>query len=86
MLDRIQVKDLIARNAENITALQRQIHSTFERRSESPEALAAWKSDPEVDHLIGRKLSQKYRFNEGQSYQRQSRRTEAIAADSSALR
>ena len=43
MLDRIQVKDLIARNAENITALQRQIHSTFERRSESPEALAAWK-------------------------------------------
>lgn len=35
------------------------------------QSLATWKSNPEVDHLIGRKLSQKYRFTEGAAYQRQ---------------
>ncbi len=35
-------------------------------------ALAHWAANPEVDHLIGRKLSQKYRFAEGSSYQRKS--------------
>lgn len=39
-------------------------------------ALAAWKTNPGVDHLIGRKLSQKYRFKEGAAYQRK-----ALAAD-----
>lgn len=34
------------------------------------EALATWKTNPEVDHLIGRKLSQKYRFTEGAAAQR----------------
>jgi predicted Zn-dependent protease len=33
-------------------------------------ALARWASNPEVDHLIGRKLSQKYRFAEGSASQR----------------
>ena len=33
-------------------------------------ALEGWASNPEVDHLIGRKLSQKYRFAEGSAYQR----------------
>ena len=33
-------------------------------------ALAQWAENPEVDHLIGRKLSQKYRFAEGSAYQR----------------
>jgi tetratricopeptide (TPR) repeat protein len=33
-------------------------------------ALASWSANPEVDHLIGRKLSQKYRFAEGSAYQR----------------
>jgi tetratricopeptide (TPR) repeat protein len=32
-------------------------------------ALARWAKNPEVDHLIGRKLSQKYRFAEGAEYQ-----------------
>jgi tetratricopeptide (TPR) repeat protein len=36
------------------------------------QALALWKTNPEVDHLIGRKLSQKYRFAEGAAYQRRS--------------
>jgi tetratricopeptide (TPR) repeat protein len=34
-------------------------------------ALKAWAKNPEVDHLIGRKLSQKYRFAEGSARQRQ---------------
>jgi tetratricopeptide (TPR) repeat protein len=34
-------------------------------------ALAIWDANPEVDHLIGQKLSQKYRFAEGATYQRQ---------------
>lgn len=33
-------------------------------------ALVRWAANPEVDHLIGRKLSQNYRFKEGSAYQR----------------
>jgi tetratricopeptide (TPR) repeat protein len=33
-------------------------------------ALEHWSTNPEIDHLIGRKLSQKYRFAEGATYQR----------------
>jgi tetratricopeptide (TPR) repeat protein len=32
-------------------------------------AMEPWPGNPEVDHLIGRKLSQKYRFSEGSDYQ-----------------
>jgi predicted Zn-dependent protease len=39
-------------------------------------ALTRWAANPEVDHLIGRKLSQKYRFAEGSARQKQ-----AIEAD-----
>ena len=35
------------------------------------KAFARWKTNPGVDHLIGRELSEKYRFAEGASYQRQ---------------
>lgn len=35
------------------------------------DALAFWKSNPQVDYLIGRKLSQKYRFAEGAERQKQ---------------
>jgi tetratricopeptide (TPR) repeat protein len=35
-------------------------------------ALASWPRNPEVDHTIGRKLSDKYRFAEGAEYQRRS--------------
>ncbi|MHC4510573.1 MAG: peptidase MA family metallohydrolase, partial [Planctomycetota bacterium] len=34
-------------------------------------ALKYWPENPKVDYLIGRKLSQKYRFAEGAAYQRQ---------------
>ncbi|MBG87799.1 MAG: hypothetical protein CMO80_12975 [Verrucomicrobiales bacterium] len=41
-----------------------------ERRGRST-ALKFYSNNPEVDHLIGRKLSAKYRFEEGAEYQRQ---------------
>ncbi|HSG69377.1 MAG TPA: tetratricopeptide repeat protein [Planctomycetaceae bacterium] len=44
------------------------------------QALANWKDNPEVDHLIGRMLSQKYRFAEGAEAQRR-----ALAFDSDFL-
>lgn len=34
------------------------------------KALSYWTNNPAVDHLIGRKLSQKYRFAEGAAYQK----------------
>lgn len=34
------------------------------------KALKYWTTNPQVDYLIGRKLSQKYRFSEGAEYQR----------------
>ena len=34
------------------------------------EALKFWKTNPQVDHLMGRKLSQKYRFAEGAAAQK----------------
>ncbi len=34
------------------------------------KALSTWSKNPRVDHLIGSKLSQKYRFAEGAAYQR----------------
>src|SRR5262245_60892628 len=34
-------------------------------------ALKPWPTNPEIDYLIGKKLSQKYRFAEGEQYQRQ---------------
>ena len=35
-------------------------------------ALKSWSTNPHIDHLIGRKLSQKYRFREAAEYQRAS--------------
>lgn len=43
-------------------------------------AMKFWPTNPEVDYLIGRKLSQNYRFTEGAAFQRR-----AIKADASYL-
>ena len=49
------------------------LHSDRARELESREkALTFWSQNPEVDHLIGKKLSQKYRFAEGSKYQQTS--------------
>ncbi len=39
-------------------------------KSMRESALKTWANNPRVDHLIGMKLSQKYRFEEGAEYQR----------------
>lgn len=40
-------------------------------RDARAQGLAAWATNPEVDYVIGEKLSSKYRFAEGAAYQRQ---------------
>ena len=40
-------------------------------------ALSSWSQNPDVDHTIGRKLSDKYRFAEGAAYQRQALKFQA---------
>ena len=46
-------------------------HKLGDEESARSNALRHWKTNPNVDHLIGRKLSQKYRFAEGAKQQRQ---------------
>lgn len=52
-----------------IAHLQNDLAAELDLRS---RALSTWKANPEVDHLIGRDLSRKYRFAEGAAYQRRS--------------
>jgi tetratricopeptide (TPR) repeat protein len=42
-----------------------------EEQQHRQAALKSWPANPHVDYLIGKKLSQKYRFAEGAAYQRQ---------------
>lgn len=46
-------------------------------KEDRQRALAHWKTNPEVDHLIGKKLSQQYRFAEGAAHQRQALKFDA---------
>src|SRR5256884_1366190 len=43
---------------------------TNDEKQARETALKYWPTNPKVDHLIGKKLSQKYRFAEGSAYQR----------------
>jgi tetratricopeptide (TPR) repeat protein len=45
-------------------------NDSAQAKKDRAEALKYWKTNPEVDHLIGYKLSQKYRFAEGADAQR----------------
>src|SRR5882757_1926198 len=45
-------------------------NDTNAEASARQNALKYWRTNPRVDHLIGRKLSQNYRFLEGSEYQR----------------
>jgi tetratricopeptide (TPR) repeat protein len=48
-------------------------HLTSDSQSENEahaQALSTWKKNPEVSHLIGKKLSENYRFAEGAAHQR----------------
>ena len=46
-------------------------------RTSRDKALASWKENPEVDHIIGAKLSSAYRFAEGSEHQRQALKFDA---------
>jgi tetratricopeptide (TPR) repeat protein len=71
------LKKVLAINAKHARAWAYRAvlaHLTGDYKNEEvhrKQALATWKTNPEVDHLIGQKLSQKYRFAEGAAYQRQ---------------
>ncbi len=71
LLDRVEAVD--PRRSE-LWAYRAVLAYLAERKDEGDafraRALADWESDPDVDHLIGRKLSQKYRFADGIDHQR----------------
>jgi tetratricopeptide (TPR) repeat protein len=73
LLDRVHGIDSLEPDAWAYKAVI--AHLTNDVRGETnyrDKALARWTSNPRIDHLIGRKLSQHYRFREGAAYQRKS--------------
>jgi predicted Zn-dependent protease len=71
LLDRVHTIDSLEPEAWAFKAAI--AHLTNDLRGEvayRDKALALWTRNPRVDHLIGRKLSQHYRFREGAVYQR----------------
>jgi tetratricopeptide (TPR) repeat protein len=73
LLDRVHAIDSLEPDAWAYKAVI--AHLTNDVRGETnyrDKALARWTSNPRIDHLIGRKLSQHYRFREGAAYQRKS--------------
>lgn len=78
VLDRIGRINALHPLAWAYRAVLAHLNNEPERESQCRQkALQAWPHNPEVDHLIGKKLSQKYRFAEGSSYQRQALRMDA---------
>lgn len=71
LLDRVHSIDSLEPEAFAYRAVI--AHLTNDLRGEAlfrDKALARWTTNPRIDHLIGRKLSQHYRFREGAAYQR----------------
>ena len=70
------IKKILALNPSHPEAIALQavlahLEGDFETEKKlRDKALKPWPQNPEVDHLIGKKLSQKYRFAEGAEYQR----------------
>ena len=70
------IKKVLDINQDNPEAwAYRAVIAHFESETEEEKqahdlSLKHWKTNPSVEHLIGRKLSQKYRFKEGAEYQR----------------
>lgn len=50
-----------------LAELERNDHEAFERARSA--ALSVWRDNPQIDHLIGRVLSRKYRYEEGAAAQ-----------------
>ena len=72
------LKQVLAVNANHPSAwaykavLAHLANDAAAERQAREQALAHWSTNPEVDHLIGRKLSEKYRFAEGRRVSAQS--------------
>lgn len=71
LLDEVRQVNPSHPDAWAYTAVIAHLHADPEGEKKArDEALAGWTANPKVDHLIGRKLSQKYRFAEGAEAQR----------------
>lgn len=73
LLRRVMQINVHQQEAWALMAVLAHLKGRFEQESLlRAAALSTWVDNPAVDHLIGRKLSQKYRFEEGAAYQRKS--------------
>ncbi len=70
------IAEVLSINPQHAEALAYQAALAFIRNEDETanalrsDALAHWEENPEVDYIIGRELSQKYRFAEGAEHQR----------------
>jgi tetratricopeptide (TPR) repeat protein len=70
-LDRIQAINHWEPEAWAYRAVLAHLHNRPEQETEArATALKFWSTNPRIDHLIGLKLSQKYRFSLGATYQK----------------
>ena len=71
LLRRVLSINVHQQEAWALMAVLAHLKGQFEREALFRAAgLSTWAENPTVDHLIGKKLSQKYRFEEGAEYQR----------------
>ena len=71
-LDRVQAVNPWSPDAWALRAVLAHLQNQPDaERAARETALKFWPMNPRVDHLIGRKLSQNYRFTEGAAHQRQ---------------
>ncbi len=81
VLDQVILVNAVEPRAWAYRAVLAHLRSDAEGEKDAgTKALASWPTNPEVDHIIGRKLSQKYRFAEGSAYQKK-----ALAVDADYL-
>lgn len=65
--------------AHALNAVIHHLHSRHDKEAESrSRALSVSTANPQVDHLIGTRLSRKYRFREGAAYQRMALEADAL--------
>ncbi|MEM9368118.1 MAG: tetratricopeptide repeat protein [Planctomycetota bacterium] len=71
LIDRVLAVDDKHAEAYALSAVLAHLRGDYAGEKEQRErALATWKNNPHVDHVIGMWLSRKYRFREGAEYQR----------------
>lgn len=82
LLRRVLSINVHQQQAWALMAVLAHLKGQFERESLlRAAAFSTWADNPLVDHLIGKKLSQKYRFEEGAEYQRKALELDPSYAD-----